>query len=261
MLPFTSSGSNVTTVFMLPFLGGSQSEWTEVVENLRPDFRCVTADLPGFGAATKVVGYTVNEMADQVLETLGGLACESYVLVGHSMSGKVLAAVARRLVDGKAKIYAPVGMVLVSPSPPGPEPMPESKRTEMLAMFGDSARETDAANAEQFIRDNVSVELPAMKLERTIQGVLEMNREAWFAWLEHGSKEDLSEQIGTIELPVLIVAGKEDEALGPSAQRSKTVPHFPHAEVLEFECSHLAPLELPNELAAAIRRFVSGLAL
>jgi pimeloyl-ACP methyl ester carboxylesterase len=98
-----------------------------------------------------------------------------------------------------------------------------------------------------------------MKLQRTIQGVLEMNREAWFAWLEHGSKEDLSEQIGTIDLPILIVAGKEDSALGPAAQCSKTMPHFPQAELLEFNCGHLAPLELPDELAAAIRRFVGSL--
>jgi pimeloyl-ACP methyl ester carboxylesterase len=244
---------------MFPFLGGSQLEWTEVAEILSSDFRCVTADLPGFGAASNITGYAVNEMADLVLETLDGLAPKSYVLVGHSMSGKVLAAVARKTVDGRADLHAPLGIVLVSPSPPGPEPMPEAKRTEMLAMFGHSARESDTPNAKQFVRENVSSTLPAMKLQRTIQGVLEMNREAWFAWLEHGSKEDLSEQIGTIDLPILIVAGKEDSALGPAAQCSKTMPHFPQAELLEFNCGHLAPLELPDELAAAIRRFVGSL--
>ena len=261
MLPYTSTGSNVPTVFMMPFLGGSQLEWTEVVENLSPDFQCITADLPGFGAASNVTGYTVNEMVDHVLKILGGLASKAYVLVGHSMSGKVLAAIARRLADGGGEVVAPLGMVLVSPSPPGPEPMTEAKRTEMLAMFGHSPRESDAAKAEQFVRENVSVTLPPMKLQRTVQGVLDMNREAWFAWIEHGSKEDLSEQIGIVELPVLIVAGKEDEALGFAAQRSKTMPHFPHAELLEFECGHLAPLELPDELATAIRRFVGSLAI
>jgi pimeloyl-ACP methyl ester carboxylesterase len=259
MLPDITSGSNITTVFLLPFLGGSQSEWTEVVEKLSPDFRCVTSDLPGFGAASNITGYSVDEMADRVLETLDGMAPESYVLFGHSMSGKVLAAVARRLVDGRADLHAPLGMVLVSPSPPGPEPMPEAKRSEMLAMFGHSTRESDTPNAEQFIRDNISVTLPEAKLQRTVQGVLEMHREAWFAWLNHGSKEDLSEQIGAIDLPVLIVAGKQDSALGPTAQRFKTMPHFPHAELLEFNCGHLAPLELPDELAAAIRGFVSSL--
>jgi pimeloyl-ACP methyl ester carboxylesterase len=258
MLPYSSRGTERPTLVMMPFLGGSQTEWTEVVDVLSVQFQCVTVDLPGFGAATDIGGYSVQAMADQVIDTLRLLDASDYVLVGHSMAGKVGAVVSRRLVE-VCNIPGPQGLVLVSPSPPSPEPITEEKRTEMLALFGSEPRDGDFTAALHYVADNTSVPLTPEKAKRTADGVVAMNRAAWKGWLEQGSKEDWADYVGRIDLPALIVAGKSDKSLGPQAQRKLTLPHFLSSELVELDCSHLAPLERPNDLALALRNFVSAI--
>ena len=120
---------------LMHFLGGSGREWDEVVALMGPGYRTITIDLPGFGGSAGEPGYGVEQMADAVHEVLAKLPC--YVLVGHSMSGKLALLLARREVLLPAK--AILGLVLVAPSPPGPEPMGDDKRSMMMAMLGETA--------------------------------------------------------------------------------------------------------------------------
>ena len=46
-------------------------------------------DAPGHGEARDVPGYTMGEMATQFAATINDLGLTDYVLVGHSMTGKV----------------------------------------------------------------------------------------------------------------------------------------------------------------------------
>lgn len=257
MLPWTEYGSGSLALVMMPFLGGTQREWTEVIELLSPNLRCITIDLPGFGAASEHPGYSVEEMCDAVIETLASLHLTRYVLVGHSMAGKVSAVVARRLLDSEAGVPPPAGLVLVAPSPPSPEPMPEAKRTEMLGLF--TGLENSRYDAEKYVVENLYVEIYQEALERTIEDVLLLNRHAWKAWLESGSKEDWSEYVGILNLSVLIVAGNHDGALGPAAQRELTLPSFSASRLEVLNCNHLIPLERPSELASLIAEFTQAL--
>ena len=91
-----SEESSYPTLVLMHFLGGSGREWDEVVALLGPEFRTLRVDLPGFGASAKETGYTVSEMADFVAAAIGKAGLDRYVLVGHSMSGKVAMVLARR---------------------------------------------------------------------------------------------------------------------------------------------------------------------
>ncbi len=51
--------------------------------------RCVAADMPGFGEATSLTGFTVKDMVDQLATFVATRAFARFVLVGHSMTGKV----------------------------------------------------------------------------------------------------------------------------------------------------------------------------
>ena len=260
MLPYNESGSGAPALVFMPFLGGSQREWSETVSLLSASHRCITVDLPGFGAAAATPGYSVSEMADCVVERLLSLHIGPYVLVGHSMAAKVSAVVARRLLDSNSAIAAPVALVLVAPSPPEPEPMSDSKREEMLESLGNRDQagytESNRPAAEQFLRDNIAHPIQDGPFRRTVDDVLKMHPAAWTAWLESGSKEDWGGFVGVIDLPTLIIAGKRDQALGPDAQRVYTLPHFQPAILAEVDCSHLIPLEKPAELASLISNFL-----
>ena len=266
MLPFKDVGRGAPALVLMPFLGGSQREWTETVALLDKQYRCITLDLPGFGAASNVSGYRVSEMCDALIERLTSLQLERYVLVGHSMAGKVSAVTARRLQATDSDLSPPEALVLVTPSPPSPEPMSDEKRSEMLAALGNAAQRqqgsyshADRQAAEKYINDNRAQQIAQAAFERTVDDVLAMNPEAWIAWLTGGSKEDWGEFVGLLDLPTLIVAGTNDKALGPDAQRTHTLPHFSHASLREVDSSHLVPLECPDALATSIGQFVAGL--
>ena len=258
------------------FLGGSGREWDEVIAALGDDFRTVAVDMPGFGGSAAVPGYSVEQMADAVQELLGNLKLARYVLVGHSMSGKVAAVVARRFADrGKSaasdgrgsssgNIHAErldglEGVILIAPSPPSPEPIPDEKRSGMLAALGEE-KHGDRARARAYITKNEERDILPAVLDRAVDEVMRMNRAAWAAWLEHGSKEDWAERVGVLTLPALVVAGEKDRSLGPEQQRSFTMHHFSRAELrVVAGCSHLVPMERPDELAWMMREFVTGL--
>ena len=267
MLPLVRVGERGPLLVMLHWLGGDARSWEDVSRGLAErGMQCAAVNLPGFGAANTVAGYSVAAMADAVADTVRALRhadMQPWFLAGHSMGGKVAAVVARRSLDGEAGLEGLRGLVLVSASPPGPEPMTDAKRTQMMTSLGESTGkvETDRLRAGEFVDSNTGkLELPEAVRERAIDGVVEMSRTAFRAWLDGGSKEDWAERVRTLELPALVCAGTEDEALGPAAQRKHTLPHLPHAELVVLEAAgHLGPMERAGDLVERVTQFVANL--
>jgi pimeloyl-ACP methyl ester carboxylesterase len=262
MLPYTLTKQNGLPVLLLHFLGGSQLEWLEVTERLAGTFRCITVDLPGFGDAAHISGYSVAEMADSVTELVAYLNLDAYVLAGHSMAGKVCMAITRRLLSDEVGPNPPAGLILVAPSPPSPEPIKDEKRMDMLNSFGVRRQRPDADEREQamrYIQDNLARPLPNDKLQRTIDELLRMNPAAWTAWLEEGSREDWSHRVGVLDIPSLLLSGRDDKGLGPEVQTELTLPHLAQAQHVVLACSHLIPLEMPEQAAQHISLFLENL--
>jgi proline iminopeptidase len=67
---------------------------------------------------------------------------------------------------------------------------------------------------------------------------------------------DHSSIIASITVPVLVISGTKDYAVGP--EQYKTF-RFPHQTVVQLDSGHLPYYENTAEFAAAIRRFVVGL--
>ena len=88
-------------------------------------------DLPGFGSEPAPAGfdYSVDSYADWVAAYSRAHQLGEYVLVGHSMGGKIALALAARQPTGLR------GLVLLSPSPPSPEPISDKDRAASLAAW------------------------------------------------------------------------------------------------------------------------------
>ncbi len=252
MLNHQVTGTGSVTVFFLHLLCGSGRGWNSTIADLSGDFRCVAIDLPGFGGSSEIAGTSVAEMADAVTEVICAERPCELMLVGHSMGAKVATVVARRIETGVTEVAGLRGMVLLAGSPPAPEPMDEKRRETMKGWFaGDAAK--SRAEADQFIDNNSSNALGAAEQKLLVEEVLRLNRTAWLAWLDSGSREDWSRRVGVLKTPTLIVAGAEDVDLGPDAQRSLMLPHFAagRLEVLPG-AKHLLPMECPHEVARLI---------
>jgi pimeloyl-ACP methyl ester carboxylesterase len=240
------------TLFFLHYLGGSALEWGPVAWRLSGRYECVALDLAGFGAAANVDGYTVADMALRIAGEIAGRAPKRWMLVGHSMGAKVAAAIARASEDGARELAGLTGLVFVAGSPPSPEPMGEDDRTKMLGwLSGDQA--TRRARAREYVEKNSGPKRDARLTELAVDDVLRANPAAWQAWLASGSREDWSQRIGVLNTPALVIAGADDDNLGPDAQHRLTVPHYAHVHAVTLpNAKHLPPLECPDELATLI---------
>ena len=235
-------------IVFLHYFGGSSATWSRVVGRLSR-YRCVAADLRGFGesAAETGRGYSMAENADDVARMIRRLDLRRYVLVGHSMGGKVAFAFAARRPPGL------LSLVLVSPSPPSPEPMADVQRARLLASWG------DARAAAETSRTIAAVPLDDAEIALLVRDNLRSTLDAWRAWLEHGSREDLTAFFGDVTVPVWVVAGAADPVFPPPVLEATVVRPLARARMLVLpHVGHLAPLEAPAELASVIARSVAS---
>ncbi len=246
-------------IFCLHYLAGSAREWTRVAELVR-GARCIPVDLPGFGAAAGEPGFSVAEMAAYVGGVIRREAPERWLLAGHSMGAKVAAVLARSAEDGAPGLAGLEGLVLLAGSPPGPEPIPGEQREAMLGSFAGDA-EANRADAQRYVRQNGGDDVDAASAELAVADALRMNRAAWTAWLQYGSREDWSERVGRLQTPALVIAGGADPNLGPAAQQALTAPHFARVRCLTLSgAKHLLPLERPQDVARSIDEHLNAIA-
>jgi len=236
-------------LFCLHFLGGSARSWAPLARALDGALTCVPVDLPGFGQEAGTTGFSVAAMADHVAAAVRGRAPTRYAIAGHSMGAKVALVLARRAEDGEPDLAGLTDLILVSGSPPSPEPIPEDRRARMIAWI-DADPETRRREAQAFVRENVGTALDPDTEARAVADVLQASPEAWKAWLEAGAGEDWCRRIGVLRTPALILAGSEDADLGPDAQQALMAPHLAsHRRVTVDGVGHLLPLERPGTLA------------
>jgi pimeloyl-ACP methyl ester carboxylesterase len=242
-------------LFCLHFLGGSSRTWDWVQEKISPNLKLNAFDLPGFGRANDQDGSSVEQMSLSIAEQIRLAQPRRWMLVGHSMGAKIAAVIARWAEDGQSGLSGLVGIVQVAGSPPSPEPIQDTKRQTMLDWFQNGS-DVSRQQAETYIDENSGASLAPELKQPAVEDVLRANKDAWRLWLGVGSREDWSARVGQMSIPTLILAGDQDEGLGPDAQLKLMAPHFSDHRLETFSgAGHLLPLERPIELARLIEEF------
>lgn len=237
---------NSLTFLALHYWAGAGHEFNQIARLLAPDYRLLAPSLGGFGGAPAPAhGFAVAAYADAVADFIEAESPGRYVLVGHSMGGKIALELAARQPTGLA------GLVLLSPSPPSPEPMTDEDRQTSLQAWG------KPAEAEKTARHITAHTLSEAMHQQVVADNLASSRSAWEAWLLRGSREDISARMARIAVPCALVAGDQDPVLSPSVHGLKTLPLLPAGTPLEIVsgAGHLLPYEAPEEVAGLLRRF------
>jgi pimeloyl-ACP methyl ester carboxylesterase len=227
------------TYLALHYWAGAGHEFDHLRALLPEGAQLLAPDLPGFGSEAAPAGfdYSVDSYADWVAAYGREHRLDEYVLVGHSMGGKIALALAARQPTGLR------GLVLLSPSPPSPEPISDKDRAASLAAYGklEEAEKTFANITDRPLRPEVCAQVIADNL-RTSQA-------AWDAWLEHGSKEDISSRMHAILVPCRLLVGEADCAITPDTQRRQTLPLLLGGTPFTVVpgAGHLLPYEAPKE--------------
>lgn len=240
----TERGSGDPVLLFLHFFGSSQREWRHVIEALSPQYRCVAADMPGFGDAVDVEGYSVEAMTEYLRTLLLQLAPSPVVIVAHSFSGKPA------MVLATAPPANLQQLILVAPTTLVPEPIAPDAREAMRT------RDLSHEGAVAFIEGSHHRPLQDGDLELAILDVLKADRRAWLAWPDSGSLEDWSDRVTSLQVRADLIVGDLDQAVPLAFQRQHTVPLVEASggrlHVIK-DAAHMLPSEAPAELVAAVR--------
>ena len=231
-------------LIFLHYFGGGPRSWDGVLLRL-DDFDCQTPDLREVGRLPD--GYSVERAATDTMQ-LAGEQAEPFVIVGHSMGGKIALAIAARAPKNLR------GLFLIAPSPPSPEPMNEADREFMLR--GHGTREA----AERIVKGAAGAPLPSEAWETAIAANLAYGERDWRNWIEIGTREDISALVPQIKVPVTIIAGESDESMSANFLRGALADLIPGTSVAEIRgIGHLVPQGKPDETAQRIRDLVAAL--
>ncbi|HEY1888071.1 MAG TPA: alpha/beta hydrolase, partial [Roseiarcus sp.] len=237
----TERGAGEPALVFLHYWGGSSRTWQAVIERLAGKARCIALDQRGWGKSIATDDkYDLAAMADDVEAVAQRLGLSRFMLVGHSMGGKVAQIVAGR------RSAALAGLVLVAPAPPTPMPAPEPQRAAMLASYG--SRDGVLQALSVLTAKPLPNELREQVIEDTLAGAPEAKR----AWTDRGMIEDISAELVGVTTPTIVVIGDRDQVEHEAALRDVFARFLPQATFRVLEgVGHLSPLQAPDAIAGA----------
>jgi 3-oxoadipate enol-lactonase len=251
-LHVTDQGSGSAALVFLHYWGGSSATWDDVVSALPGQSRVVRPDLRGWGESRELtasladVRYRLGDFADDVMAIIESLGLQNYVLIGHSMGGKIAQLMASRRPRGLA------GVVLVAPAPPGPLQLPP----EALSVMA-SAYESEASVNEAIDHMLTAKPLSEEHRQQVVRDSLKGLPAAKAAWPRNTSREDITAEIARISVPVLVIAGELDKVDSVTTLTTELLSRIPHATLRVLGgTGHLSPLESPGEVATLVSEFI-----
>ncbi|SCG84446.1 alpha/beta hydrolase fold [Proteiniborus sp. DW1] len=98
---------NGETIVFLHFSGGNLAQWNGVIPYFVDKYHIVTLDLRGHGKSEKTVnGYTLDNMAIDIIEIMNQLGIEKAHIVGSSLGGEIAVNLAARFPERVKSIVA-----------------------------------------------------------------------------------------------------------------------------------------------------------
>lgn len=235
------------------------SMWESQFDSFASSYRVIAPDLRGFGGSTlptedqdKAVS-TMAEMADDLVEDLEFLEVnEPIVLCGLSMGGYVALEFWRRHRTRLA------GLILCDTRAAPDTPEAAKGRHET------AAKVLAAGNTESLTEGMIPKLFAPLTIEKQ-PDIVEKMRQRMLATTPAGAaaalrgmaeRIDFRPKLAEIALPTLVIVGEHDAISSPEEMRS-FAEQIPEAtfEVIP-RAGHMAPLENPGPVNAAIRRFL-----
>jgi pimeloyl-ACP methyl ester carboxylesterase len=243
-------GSGTPAIVFLHYYGGSSRTWDEVIAALPTKYHTVAPDHRGWGESeAPVSGYNLKDFADDAAGVIEALDLKEYILVGHSMGGKIAQLLASRQPAGL------VGLALVAPGQPTSLEVSDEMLAQMLGAY--LTRESvNSAIDHALTARPLSTYLREQVIEDSLRGAPQARE----AWPMYTCREDISKDVASISVPTIVIAGELDRVDNLETHKSQLLPYIRHARLHVIPATgHLSPLESPVEVAALIYEFALGL--
>ena len=246
-----SSGTQRFALIFLHFWGGSSKTYAPLISHLSSEFRCVAIDFRGWGQSSgpqRSDAYSMSDLATDVEALIETLQLIDFVLVGHSMGGKVA-----QLVAGRGHAKGLKGVVLIGSAPPTALELPLDMREVQLSAY------SSPQSAEFVVRNVLSSSMLADDVvTNLVDDMMKGNEFAKAAWPTYGMAEDIVAESRSIKVPVLVVGGELDKVEPLERLRAEVVGNIQTAKIVTVLGSgHLLPLEAPVKVSWHIKDFLN----
>ena len=246
----------------------SAKVWAYQLQELAPTCKVIAVDLRGHGLSKAGnLGFTIEQMADDLATVLEALDLTETILVGHSMGGMVALEYAMSHHLNNPKRVA--GMLLVSTSAnplglPSGHTIPVKAVTQLvntyLSMRANAQRGVlPAGDLAAWLSRAAFGRFPLPAHVQITQLMLqEMSPQALAGILPSLAGFDRSRALGRVNLPTRILVGTAD-LLTPPFHARALVTGIPNSSLkLLSGAGHMLMLEQPGELRGAIREMIDG---
>jgi non-heme chloroperoxidase len=240
------------SVVLLPGPTDSWRSYEPILPAVPPHVRVVAVSLRGHGDSSKPSsGYSIDELASDVLPLLDALGIDRAALVGHSGSCLVARRVALQAPDRVA------GLVLES-SPTTLRGDP--KLQELIGSVVSKLTEPiDPDFARSFLADTSTDDLDRELMERLVEDLLKVPVGAWKEMFASLFDYDDTAELRLVDVPTLLVWGDADPLI-PRSMQDALMRMLPRAELVVYRgVGHTPRWEEPARFAGDVTRFVSQL--
>jgi 3-oxoadipate enol-lactonase len=253
---FIEEGDGDITVLMLHGIGGGRDAFAHQMKPLaNAGFHAVSWDMPGYGHSAIVDPYSFESLAEECIELIDVLEPGRLVLLGHSMGGMVAQEVAARVPERLA------GLVLVGTS----AAFGKSDGAWQRDFIEERTAPLDAGRAMRELASQLVVQMMSPSASEgarreAIEVMSHVPPPTYRLALQALMGFDRREQLASLKMPVLLIAGNDDRNASPAVMTGMA-ERMPHAQLICLEqCGHLLPIEQPDAFNAALIAFLRSLA-
>ncbi|APW63844.1 alpha/beta fold hydrolase [Paludisphaera borealis] len=256
LLAFTEQGSGPVVVLLHGF-PLSRVMWAEQLKTLSESYRVIAPDLRGHGESPAPdAAYTMDLMADDVVELLDGLGVSEPVVVGGlSMGGYVALAMALKH-PGRVRALMLIDTKAAADSPEAAQTREETAQAVLKA--GNSGEVVAAMIPKLFGKSTLARHPDRVE---PLKAEMEKTSASGVAGALRGMaiRPDRREQLAEIAVPTLVIVG-EDDVIAPPAEARAMAEALPNGRLeVVSDAGHLAPYENPDAVDQAILGFLQGL--
>ncbi len=230
---------------------GHGARWRRVAERHTTGLRVHGLDLRGHGRSPWTPPWTLEQHADDVLQTMDELGLQTVDLIGHSFGGTVALVVAGRARNRIRRL------VLLDPGVAlNPQYVVERVRDEMVTPeFADP----EAAGRERAAMWPGLTDPPL--IDEEVRDHLERGEDGLWRWRYHAasvvtaySEMTRPAPMPLPGLPTLLVVATKGSAVGPAFLEA--VRDAPDVTVATVESGHTVYVDRPEETGALVQEFL-----
>jgi pimeloyl-ACP methyl ester carboxylesterase len=219
--------------------------WESQVEYFKSRKKIITLDLRGHGQSDKPLNnYSIKQFSEDLYMFMKKLGIEKAVIIGHSMGGMIGL---RFAIDHQEMTEK---LVLVS------------TLAKFLFSFG---RKLAYSMSERFSAESIVNQYysrayqkgyPSSEIEKAVKKALQTPEHVVLSCLEGMKKFDVSSELSSIQVPTLIIHGKND-ATFPLSQANYLKNSIPNSELTVIEgAGHEIIDETPEKISQTIEKFL-----